>query len=96
MSTNSSILANEALILCSFNKTSNWLNETGRDTVLKDCMEQWRVLFEKFPERKKEIQQIQKKKLEEKKQIIKEKSKVHLKEKKSLHQRYVTIGFGSL
>lgn len=54
------------------------------------------VLFEKFPERKKEIQQIQKKKLEEKKQIIKEKSNVHLKEKKSLHQRYVTIGFGSL
>lgn len=84
---NASILANEALILYSFNKTSNWLNglsETERDKVLKDSMEQRRVLYEKFSERKKEIQQIQKKKLEEKERIIKEKEQRALARKEKL------------
>lgn len=84
---NASILANEALILYSFNKTSNWLNglsETERDTVLKDSMEQRRVLYEKFSERKKEIQQIQKKKIEEKERILKEKEQRALERKEKL------------
>lgn len=55
---NASILANEALILYSFNKTSNWLKKKRNGSSRK-------------------------------------RSNVHLKEKKSLHQRYVTIGFGS-
>lgn len=84
---NASILANEALILYSFNKTSNWLNglsETERDTVLKDSMEQRRVLYEKFSERKKEIQQTKKKKYEEKERIIKEKEQCALERKEKL------------
>lgn len=44
-------------------------------------MQQRRVLYEKFSERKKESQQIQKKKLEEKERIIKEKEQRALERK---------------
>lgn len=47
-------------------------------------MEQRRVLYEQFSERKKEIQQIQKKKLAEKERVIKEKEQRVLERKEKL------------
>lgn len=83
---NASILANEALILYSFNKTSYWLNglsETERDTVLKTSWSNGECCM-KSSQRGKKNQQIQKKTLAEKERIIKEKGQRALERKEKL------------
>lgn len=81
---NASILANEALILYSFNKTSNCLNglsETERDTVLKTPWSNGECCMKSSQRGKKEFNKSRRKKLAEKERIIKEKEQRALERK---------------
>ena len=84
---NASILANEAMILYSYNKTSEWLNQLGerdRAAIIKDSMENRKVLYAKFAQRKKELKEAMIKKLEDKAREIKEKEERRLKLKEKM------------